>query len=287
MSELNDDAQLVLELVRDAHAPGEADRGRVRAELAARIGAAAGLGLAAGLGATMKTTAAAGTGGPIAAGAVGAGALTAKLVGAALIVSATVGVGVTVVHHRRQASVARGPAVEKVVRAEPARRPVADVAATVAAPVPAREPAPSMLSLPPHTARPLARVALAKAKAVPVAATRPAPPADRPAPGAAAAAEKVKPLAARPAVDDEVKLVHDGLVARRAGQPARALELLDRHASLYPHGVLAEERDAERALALADLGRVAEARAAIEAFLRAHPGSPLAARLRERARQLD
>jgi hypothetical protein len=51
--------------------------------------------------------------------------------------------------------------------------------------------------------------------------------------------------------------------------------------------VLAEERDAERALALADLGRTTEARAAIDRFLQAHPVSPLAARLLARAHLLD
>ena len=97
-------------------------------------------------------------------------------------------------------------------------------------------------------------------------------------------------LAARPsapAVADEASLFHDGVVALRSGQPARALVLFDFHARLYPHGVLAEEREAERALALADLGRTTEARAPIDRFLQAHPTSPLAARLLARARLLD
>jgi hypothetical protein len=89
------------------------------------------------------------------------------------------------------------------------------------------------------------------------------------------------------AVADEASLFHDGVVALRAGQPARALVLFDLHARLYPQGVLAEEREAERALALADLGRATEARAAIDRFLQAHPTSPLAARLLARARLLD
>ena len=86
---------------------------------------------------------------------------------------------------------------------------------------------------------------------------------------------------------DEASLFHDGVVALRSGQPARALVLFDSHARLYPQGVLAEEREAERALALADLGRATEARAAIDRFLQAHPTSPLAARLLARARLLD
>jgi len=298
VSDLNEDARLLLEMVRDAHAPDDADRARVRAELAARIGTAAGLGLTAGLGAAAKTTATAVTGAQITAGAVGAGAVTAKLVGVALIVSATAGLGVAVVHHARQVSVAGRPGVSKVVHVEPARRAAAGVAAPVA--VPAPEPAPSATTVPAPRALPLARqparapVTAAAPIAPEAPAVRAAPPvpaaavapAERAAPVAAAPPAPAKPPVARPAVDDEVALVHGGLVARRAGQPARALELLDRHASLYPRGVLAEERDAERALALADLGRVAEARAAIEQFLRAHPQSPLAARLRDRAQRL-
>jgi len=55
----------------------------------------------------------------------------------------------------------------------------------------------------------------------------------------------------------------------------------------YPEGVLAEEREAERALALADLGRTAEARLAAAAFLRKYPASPLGVRLRHRIPGID
>jgi len=94
---------------------------------------------------------------------------------------------------------------------------------------------------------------------------------------------------ARPAftVADEARLVHDGVRALHAGQPACALSLLDTHAHFYPHGVLAEEREAERAFALAALGREVEARAVAAAFLRAHPASPLGVRLRQRIPGLD
>jgi hypothetical protein len=90
-----------------------------------------------------------------------------------------------------------------------------------------------------------------------------------------------------PTLADEARLVHEGVAALRAGEPGRALTLFDAHAALYPRGALAEERAAERVFALADLGRAAEARAAAEEFLRAHPASPLAARVRARLHALD
>ena len=90
-----------------------------------------------------------------------------------------------------------------------------------------------------------------------------------------------------PTLADEARLVHEGVAALRAGEASRALTLFDAHAALYPRGALAEERAAERVLALADLGRAAEARAAADEFLRAHPASPLAARVRARVRALD
>jgi outer membrane protein assembly factor BamD (BamD/ComL family) len=83
-------------------------------------------------------------------------------------------------------------------------------------------------------------------------------------------------------VADEARLVRDGVRALRDGQAACALSLLDTHARYDPEGVLTEEREAERAMALAELGRVEDARAVARAFLRAHPTSPLGPRLRQR-----
>jgi tetratricopeptide (TPR) repeat protein len=266
MTDLSQDARLLLELVRDAHGPGDDDRARVRAQLAARIGAAAGLGVAAGLGAGLKTTVTVVAGAETTAGAIGAGTVTAKLIGAALIVSSTVGAGAVAVHRAARRPPAHVATVPKPAPATPHPR-AAVVTPPPSLPAPAPEPAMPPAPPPKHVVT----------RAIPQPVTQ--EPAEAAAPPTAAAP--------RPAVDEEVRLVHEGLVARRAGRAADALELFDRHARLYPHGVLAEERDAERALALADLGRVAEARAAIEAFLRAHPDSPLAARLRDRARRLD
>jgi hypothetical protein len=89
-----------------------------------------------------------------------------------------------------------------------------------------------------------------------------------------------------PTLADEARLVREGVAALRAGNPERALALFDAHAALYPTGALAAECAAERAFALADLGRAAEARAAADAFFRAHPASPLVPRLRARIHAL-
>ena len=78
----------------------------------------------------------------------------------------------------------------------------------------------------------------------------------------------------------EALLIRDGVAALRAGNPTRALELFDTHAVTYPAGALAEEREAERILALADLGRTTEARDAFAKFLRTYPTSSVVDRLR-------
>jgi hypothetical protein len=59
------------------------------------------------------------------------------------------------------------------------------------------------------------------------------------------------------------------------GQPAAGLSLLDDHASRFPRGQLAEERDALRIQALAALGRRDEALGRAVRFRRAYPQSLL------------
>ena len=81
-------------------------------------------------------------------------------------------------------------------------------------------------------------------------------------------------------LEAETRLVRAGVSARHSGDSVRALALFDEHARLFPNGALAEERAAERVVALGDLRRCGEARPAIASFLREHPTSPLAARVR-------
>ena len=81
-------------------------------------------------------------------------------------------------------------------------------------------------------------------------------------------------------IEAETWLVRSALQARRAGDGARALHLLDEYALAYPNGVLAEEGAAERVFALCDLGRMQEARAASAEFTRTRPRSMLSERVR-------
>ncbi len=294
MNDLGNDARALLDLARDAHDPAEHDRARVRAKLASQLGVAAGLGMVAGLGAAAKSTAAvgAGAGTGVTAGTLGAGAAALKLVGAVLVVSATVGAGAVVVHHARRAPVARVALVEKAAPSSP-RRAARGVAAVGAPGSPEVAPpeAPTQasdairLGAKMHSSAAPPAVASGAPKPAQTYAPVPSPKTGLTNAENARAALPARPSA--PAVADEASLFHDGIVALRSGQPARALELFDLHARLYPHGVLAEEREAERALALAELGRTAEARTAIDRFVQAHPLSPLAARLVARAHLLD
>jgi hypothetical protein len=288
MINLDDEARVLLDLARDAHDPSDDDRARVRAALASRLGAAAGLGLAAGvtaagLGSAAKIAAATSAG----ATALGTGTAAVKLIGAVVLVCATLGGGAAVIHHVRSASVTPLAASE---RTAPRCRPGASAAPT-AMPPETSESSPEddgpKADPPTPDLRPTVAVEPQAAQQARTSAIR------RSARSAEAPSEAKAGLAERsagrpiPGVANEARLIHGGVVALKSGQAARALALFDAHALLYPHGVLAEERDAERALALADLGRAADAHTAIEQFLQAYPASPLAVRLRDRQRSLD
>lgn len=74
---------------------------------------------------------------------------------------------------------------------------------------------------------------------------------------------------------EEAKLVASIDAALRAGDATTALRLADEHAKKYPNGVLVEEREGGRAVARCMSG----SRASADAFLAAHPRSPMRARI--------
>jgi outer membrane protein assembly factor BamD (BamD/ComL family) len=81
-------------------------------------------------------------------------------------------------------------------------------------------------------------------------------------------------------VAEEVEVLTRAHTALRGGSPDEALAALDEHARRFPKGALAEERSSERVLALCAAGRKAEAHVEGERFLRLHPRSFFAARVR-------
>jgi hypothetical protein len=88
------------------------------------------------------------------------------------------------------------------------------------------------------------------------------------------------PIASADTVAEEVAALDKARAALAAGDGSTALARLDAYERRYPRGTLAPEAAVLRVRALVKLGRSREARSAVEAFVRAHPGSPQASRLR-------
>ncbi|HEY7376427.1 MAG TPA: hypothetical protein VIF57_29985 [Polyangia bacterium] len=290
----------------------------------AGLGTAAGAGVAASVGSSAKAAvAAAGTGGGLGAGATSGvaagGTLAVKLIGVAVVAASAMGGGAAAVHHARHTPVALiAPSHPATHRHQP--RVARDEGS--APPLPLAQGGLEGRGEGSDPPLPLAQGGLeGRGEGQPLSgAVRPGdaphlapaapaspggrgndrdadralePPTTAPARAPRSVARRAAPAAAPasalnlPTLADEARLVHEGVAALRTGEPGRALTLFDAHAALYPRGALAEERAAERVFALVDLGRAAEARAAAAEFLRAHPASPLAARVRARLHALD
>lgn len=104
-----------------------------------------------------------------------------------------------------------------------------------------------------------------------------------PAPPSIAVATSSQPPNSSPnssSLRDELALMGAVQAALRDGRPARALELAERHATLYPHGQLENERLAAVAIAACQNGAEAPARRAAQAFLERDGSSALADRVR-------
>lgn len=70
--------------------------------------------------------------------------------------------------------------------------------------------------------------------------------------------------------------------ARESSSPEAALASLEQHVEQFPSGLLADEREALRAIALCELQRLDEARAVALALVARRPGSPLRQRIQRR-----
>lgn len=79
---------------------------------------------------------------------------------------------------------------------------------------------------------------------------------------------------------EEVALIGNVKAALDQKRPAEAMLRLDEHARRFPSGELTLERRGYRAVALCELGKETQGRGAGRTFIKAHPGSTLAGRVR-------
>lgn len=270
MSDIGPEGRAVLDGGRDGDDPGPADRARIRAAVMRSIA------VGTALGAASATTEAA-------AGVARAGLLASgwKVV-AGLVVMGAVGAGLVVSRERPPApSAARaaGPALPAGLA--PTAGPALPVGAVASPPV--NEPPAASAVPPPAAAAPRASVEPVRSAAAPrPTSVAPPPVAVEPPPVGEPPPTLPAPPAAPPAPPDtlaaEATRLREAHGALQGGDAARALALLDEQGAAGAQ--LREERAAARVLALCQLGKVDEARAAAARFLQESPRSPLADRVR-------
>lgn len=285
MSELGPEARALIESTRDGDDPSELDRARLRNRLGVALAAAAttaAVSAAAPAAATSVTASAAtasatatkaAIGAQVAAGAqaVVATSVTAKIgVAVTVAVISVAGSGVVLKNELSAPVGAREPAAQVAPRSARAKRratPEPIAPKVIAAPAPE---APAVLAEPQ-----LPVVEAPVINAAKLAAPKPVlrPKVSEPAP----ATDELPP-----SMHTEIQLLSFAQGALRERDYDRALSLLADHATRFPNGVLALERDAVRAITLCSAGSVASGRGAAEALAARIAGTPLAARL-ERA----
>ncbi|MET0795140.1 MAG: outer membrane protein assembly factor BamD, partial [Polyangiaceae bacterium] len=99
-------------------------------------------------------------------------------------------------------------------------------------------------------------------------------------PGGAVNAPRIEPKAAPPALAAELSALDAARSSLSAGDPKAALSALDAYSRTFPRGRLGLEAEVLRIDALAKSGQTAAARSRAEAFIKRHPDSVLASRVR-------
>ena len=276
ISDLTPEDRALLDFARDGHEPTDRDRGRVRLALQMQLGV--GTGLAVTTAATSKAAAALVVTKVIATLAVagvigGAGVVTYRMTHPARthVVATTLASARTALH-TPEGGEALG--LRRADLPDPAIQPQSAKDA-----IPSANAVRAKRNVEPIANRPAAPASLRAAWPEDPKAVLQEPPIAPPDVPTTTA----PPLSPLPptTLEAETRLVRGGVAALHSGDAARALVLFDEHARTFPNGALAEERAAERVVALGDLHRNADARAAAAAFLRDHPHSPLSARVRE------
>jgi RNA polymerase sigma-70 factor (ECF subfamily) len=248
MINLSRESRALIDQARGAEDPTDADRARLRAAIAARIG--------------MLTA----TTGALAAGlegsAAGAGALSrlgrlglrAKILLSVAAAAGGAALGFGYVGHQRMQT----PSVTV-----PAPTP----SAPSTMPMPAEPPPAPSASAPPTA---LTMEETPKPPPQAIAAEAPSGRANR---GTVASTDEGEDVAA------EAGLLRTTLGAIGRGDGARALDLVEEHGRRFPKGQLGAEFAAARVLALCRLGRTQEAKADADRFVRDNPRSPLVPRI--------
>jgi hypothetical protein len=130
---------------------------------------------------------------------------------------------------------------------------------------------------PPPSPRPTPALVAPIAPTAPPVIASPAPPViTAPSPPPRVLAPRVE----RDDLPAELRWIERAQSALAAHDPAAAQAALRSHGRLFPHGHLAEEREALAVQVLCASGRADEARRAAAAFVERHPTSPQAARVR-------
>jgi hypothetical protein len=242
MDDLNPNTRALLDAARSFDDPTDADRDRVRAGVMMRIGGVAAIGTAAITAA--KSSSAAASAAPLIANAFTTTTVFSGMVakvGIAMVLAGAVASGAYVALRPHHA-----PAPVVVVAAAP----VAVAAPALAAPVAAADPEPAGVDpseLPLDDAKPSSMRS-----------------------GHARSAD----------LEGEMKLLRTADAALRRGDSASALAALNKHAALYPTGVLSQEREGVRAIALCTGGSLSQGQSAALRFLAQAAKSPLASRIR-------
>lgn len=264
-------ARELLRAFRDHESPSPAAREQGFAALQARLHATAPVAANGGVYALAK-----------------AALVTVAVAAAVLLAIKGVSVGVTALADRAQqpameapyqgaAGADGGQAVPRGSREAPPRRP-----AGVAGDSPAStEPPVAELQPPEPQAAP-------QPAAVPPLAEQDAPSREPAAASGAARPPRSRASASDYTADDleaELALIKRAGEAKKAGRHADGLAALREHAERYPRGVLAHERTVLEAELHCAAGRVQEADALVQSFLREHAGSALAGRMRNVCRE--
>lgn len=253
MSELSNEARVLLSHLGEADGPSPSQTARMKRNLGIALGAAGGLAVAGGATGVAKASAGLATSGVVAGKA--SGTSLASLISIfALGAAAGVGVSTTTLAVRYYASPPASSAVTN---------PRAETAPAVW---------PSAIGAPPPP-----EVAPSPTEAAPADSVAPVR-----SPGALpSAAVDMRPAPVEPTLGPEVELVIAAKRELSQGRPAQALALVDRLGVEFPNGVLREERLLLRVLSLCALGHVDAARRQAKDFAALAPRSPLLPRLEQ------